>query len=344
MREHFPVLESCLYFNTAYTAPLSSSLLTWRAADDVTYLEQGDSYKTITEKKYFDEAQTVLAQFAGAEKATTFIAANFSSAFQNFLLHLPRDFRFLVLEDEYPSLTGIVDDLGFFAKKLPVSTTVENTVWEELQNNSYAVLTLSAIQYTSGLYFDFASLSRIKKAFPSLIILIDGTQFLGAEIFSLRESPVDAIFGSSYKWLLAGYGTGYAILKPSLLSHLNISQEKLAATYDRGQLSVKSVGSLSFSLKQIMAADFPKLIQYKKQLSKRMFEELKNRGLLSEEIAQRFAHSSIYNLQINDSVYRGLLEKNVRCIKRGEGVRVAIHHYNTQEDITTFFKIIDALL
>ena len=75
-----------------------------------------------------------------------------------------------------------------------------------------------------------------------------------------------------------------------------------------------------------------------------MFEELKNRGLLSEEIAQRSLHSSIYNLQINELVYRGLLEKNVRCIKRGEGVRVAVHHYNTQEDITTFFKIIDALL
>lgn len=344
MREHFPVLESCLYFNTAYTAPLSSSLLAWRAADDVTYLEQGDAYKTIAEKKYFDEAETTLAQFAGAEKATTFITANFSSAFQNLLIHLPRDFRFLVLEDEYPSLTGIVDDLGFTAKKIPVSATVENTVLEELQNNSYAVLTLSAIQYTSGLYFDFEALSRIKKAFPSLIILIDGTQFLGAEIFSLRESPVDAIFGSTYKWLLAGHGTGYAILKSSLLSQLKLTQEKLAATYDRGQLSVKSVGSLVFSLKQIIAADFSKLIQYKKQLSKRMFEELKKRGLLSDEIAQRSLQSSIYNLQINELVYRGLLEKNVRCIKRGEGVRVAVHHYNTQDDITAFFKIIDALL
>jgi selenocysteine lyase/cysteine desulfurase len=75
-----------------------------------------------------------------------------------------------------------------------------------------------------------------------------------------------------------------------------------------------------------------------------MFGELKRRELLSEEIAQRTLHSSIYNLQINEFVYHGLLEKNVRCIKRGEGVRVALHHYNTQNDITTFFKIIDALL
>ena len=110
------------------------------------------------------------------------------------------------------------------------------------------------------------------------MILIDGTQFLGAEVFSLRESPVDAVFGSTYKWLLAGHGTGYAMLKPSLLSHLNISQEKLAATYDRGQLSVKSVGSLAFSLKQIIAADFPKLIQYKKQLSHKDVWGIKKTG------------------------------------------------------------------
>jgi len=344
MRNHFPILESCLYFNTAYTAPLSSSLLAWRSRDDISFLEEGDAYKTTTEKKHFEAAEATLAQFTGADKETTFVTANFSTAFQNFLIHLPRDFRFLVLEDEYPSLTGIVDDLGFVSKKLPVSATVEETVWEELQNNSYAVLTLSAIQYTSGLYFDFKFLSKIKKAFPSIIILIDGTQFLGAELFSLRDSPVDAIFGSTYKWLLAGYGTGYAILKPSLLSRLNIPHQKLVATYDRGQLSVLSVGSLSFSLKQIMAAGFPQLIQQKKQLSQMMFEALKKRGLLADEIAQRSLHSSIYNLQVNDVVYQALLANNVRCIRRGSGVRIAVHYYNTKNDVTALLSIIDSLI
>lgn len=344
MRNHFPILDQCLYFNTAYTAPLSSALSKWRLADELAYEEKGDFYKNEIEKDHFQTATKALARFADAEVDSTFISGNFSSAFQNFLIHLPRDFRFLVLEDEYPSLTGIVEDLGFESHALPVATNIEEVVWEALHKASYEVLTLSAIQYTSGLFFDMTWLAKIKKAFPNLIILIDGTQFLGAELFSLRESPVDAIFGSTYKWLLAGYGTGYAAIKSRILSQLGLSSSKLAATYDRGQLSVKAVGSLGFSLNQIMAAGFPALIRQKQALADRMFEGLKKRALLTDIVAQRERHSSIYNLQITEEVYQGLLAKNVRCIKRGNGVRVAVHYYNTPQDINIFFEIIDDLL
>ena len=344
MRNHFPILDQCLYFNTAYTAPLSSALSKWRLADELAYEEKGDFYKNEIEKVHFQTATKALARFADAEVDSTYISGNFSSAFQNFLIHLPRDFRFLVLKDEYPSLIGIVEDLGFESHALPVATNIEEVVWEALHKASYEVLTLSAIQYTSGLFFDMTWLAKIKKAFPNLIILIDGTQFLGAELFSLRESPVDAIFGSTYKWLLAGYGTGYAAIKSRILSQLGLSPSKLAATYDRGQLSVKAVGSLGFSLYQIMAAGFPALIRQKQALADRMFEGLKKRALLTDIVAQRERHSSIYNLQITEEVYQGLLAKNVRCIKRGNGVRVAVHYYNTPQDINIFFEIIDDLL
>ncbi|MEL0225133.1 MAG: aminotransferase class V-fold PLP-dependent enzyme [Flavobacteriaceae bacterium] len=344
MRNHFPILDQCLYLNTAYTAPLSSTLSKWRLADDLAYEEKGDFYKNEIEKGHFKTTTKALARFADAEVECTFITGNFSSAFQNFLIHLPRNFRFLVLEDEYPSLTGIVEDLGFESHALPLSLNIEEAVWEELHKVPYEVLTLSVIQYTSGLFFDMMWLEKIKKTFPSLIILIDGTQFLGAELFSLRESPIDAIFGSTYKWLLAGYGTGYAAIKSSLLSQLGISVNKLTTTYDRGQLSVKAVGSLGFSLNQIMTAGFPALIRQKQALANRMFEGLKKRSLLTDIVAQRKRHSSIYNLQITEEVYQGLLARKVRCIKRGNGVRVAIHHYNNTKDVNDFFEIIDELL
>ena len=101
------------------------------------------------------------------------------------------------------------------------------------------------------------------------------------------------------------------------MSQLGIKVNKLTATYDRGQLSVKAVGSLGFSLNQIMTAGFPALIRQKQALANRMFEGLKKRSLLTDIVAQRKRHSSIYNLQITEEVYQGLLARNVRCIKRG---------------------------
>lgn len=344
MREHYPILANCLYFNTAYTAPLSLELVQWQQEDDAAYLNQGDHYKLHIEKRYLDEARTALATFAGADKATTFITGNFSSAFQNFLMHIPRDYSILLLEDEYPSLTGIVEDMGFNSTVLPLSSTIETQLWEHLQEHSYAVFALSAIQYTSGLYFDRAWLTKIKKAFPEMLLLVDGTQFLGAELFSFNQSPFDAIFGSTYKWLLAGYGTGYAIIKPDLLKQLGLSPKKIAASYDRGQVSVKAVGSLNFSLNQIMQADFPSLIKHKKQLSAKLFTALKQRKLLSSSIAERAEHSSIFNLQLREETYQALLANGVRCIKRGNGVRIAVHYYNTTEDVEALLSLLDELL
>ena len=272
LRHLFPVLDQCLYLNTAYTAPLSRPIHDWYSKDDQQFLAHGDQYKIIDEKKYSLTAQHALAKFVGNAIDHTFITGNFSSAFQNFILHLPKGSRFLLLSEEYPSLTGLVNHHGFDFDEVNITVDIEEKVWDALHGKSYDVFALSAIQYSSGMFFDMKWLEKIKKAFPNLMILIDGTQFLGAEIFSLRESPVDAIFGSSYKWLLAGYGTGYAAIKTSLLSQLGLSIKKLATAYDRGQLSIKAVGSLGFSLNQIIAADFPSLIRQKQALAHQMFE------------------------------------------------------------------------
>ena len=344
MRNDFPLLDQCLYFNTAYTAPLSKALLKWRKEDDQAYFDGGDHYKLGNEKKYLAEVREELATFAGADKQHTFISSNFSTALQNFLIQLPRDYRFLSLKEEYPSLTGVIQDLGFETTLVPLTATVEQEVWEALQQNHFDVLAISAVQYSNGYIFDFNFLDQIKATFPRVIILIDGTQFLGAEAFSLKHSPVDALFGSTYKWLMAGHGTGYALFSPLLLERLGLKQERLERVYDRGQLSVKAVGTLLFSIKKLLAADFPALLQFKKELSLQLFEGLKQRKLLDEGTLSRTNHSSIFVIQVKEEVYEKLLQNKVRCIKRGSGVRLSVHFYNTSKEIEQLFLILDKIL
>ena len=81
------------------------------------------------------------------------------------MIQLPRDYRFLSLKEEYPSLTGVVQDLGFeilyFANRLGRGRYMGSS-----QHNHYDVLAISAIQYSNGFIFDFKLLERIKAAFP----------------------------------------------------------------------------------------------------------------------------------------------------------------------------------
>ena len=344
MRSYFPILDSCVYLNTAYTGPLSSDLLEWRSKDDISFLTLGDHYKTKLEKQYYQEAREAVARFVNSEEKTTFITANFSSAFQNFIVQLPKSFRFLVVEDEYPSLTGLISNHGFSSKEIPMTHLVEQAIWEELHLNNYQVLTLSAVQYTSGILLDMNWLVKIKEAFPELLLLVDGTQFIGAHQFDFSASPIDGIFGSSYKWLMAGYGTGFALLKKELLTRLNIPVAMLDQAYDRGQLSVKALGSLALAVNTLLDQDFIQLMEIKDRLANYLKAGLSKRNLLDEIVEQREKHSSIFNIQLNRKQYESLLAENVRCIWRGNGVRIAVHHYNTKEDIDRFFNYLDKLL
>lgn len=344
MREQFPLLEQCTYLNTAYTAPLSSSLMKWREADEKKYFDLGDQYKIKIEKDHYVSAQKGMALFAGSTLDRTFITGNFSSAFQNFIVHLPTNSHFLLLKDEYPSLTAIVKDHGFSFDELPITFKVEEQVWKTLNDTKYDVLALSAIQYTSGMYFDFEWLKKIKKAFPELLILVDGTQFIGAEVFDFNSSAIDALFGSTYKWLMAGHGTGFALVKSRLPPNVNISSKQLQSAYDRGQLSVKAVGSLAFALKCLNEQNFQQLVAQKNSLASMLKSELVARKLLDETIVNRHHHSSIFKLNLSEEVYKKLLIKDVRCMQRGNGVRIALHIYNNTHDVNRFLTIIDSLI
>lgn len=344
MREQFPLLEQCIYLNTAYTAPLSSSLMKWREADEKKHFDLGDQYKIKVEKDHYVSAQKEMTLFTGSTLDRTFITGNFSTAFQNFIVHLPTDFHFLLLKDEYPSLTAIVKDHGFSFYELPFTSTIEEQVWKTLNETKYDVLALSAIQYTSGMYFDFEWLKKIKKAFPELLILVDGTQFVGAEVFDFNSSPIDALFGSAYKWLMAGHGTGFALIKSHLPTSVNISSEQLQSTYDRGQLSIEAVGSLAFALKNLNEQNFQQLVTQKNTLASMLKDELVARKLLDETIVKRHHHSSIFKLNLSEEVYKKLLTKDVRCMQRGNGVRIALHIYNNMDDVNRFLTIIDTLI
>ena len=44
-------------------------------------------------------------------------------------------------------------------------------------------------------------------------MVADGTQFLGTTDFNFYESGLDVLGASAYKWLLAGYGNGFFMIK-----------------------------------------------------------------------------------------------------------------------------------
>lgn len=343
MRNQFPILKDRIYLNTPYTGLLSEEVKAVLAQESARYYSTGDAYKKDYIPVLQKETENAVQDFLDAKDAHVYLTQSFSSGFSKFLFAVPKSYRFLLLEDDYPALSTLVADHGFVYDQIKVTADIEEQVMKKLANRNYQVLALSVIQYTSGLYFDPKVLKKIKLLYPDLLILLDGTQFLAAEPYSFSSGVADAIFASTYKWFLAGYGTGLACIRYSVLAHLNVDRRVLEERYDRGHIALQSIAALKTSLAQIKKNGFDDLMHQKKQVNNYLYTQLKAVDSLPAMVEERKQHASFYNLNLNEAAYQRLLNNSIDCIQRGRGVRVGVHHYNTQADVDAFIEVLTQL-
>ena len=73
-----------------------------------------------------------------------------------------------------------------------------------------------------------------------------------------------------------------------------------------------------------------------------MIDGLKDRKLLDSKIFSRQTHSSIFNIDDKDGkLHSFLLENKIQTSQRGNGCRISLAFYNTENEIKYFFKVLD---
>lgn len=344
MKNSYPSLKNCTYLNTAYCGIFSDSMVEWRIKTDQLYSENADYYKSIQAVEMEKHAQQQVSKLMNASLSETFLATSCSAGLQAFLFKIPKHYNFLLLKDDYPSITDMVVDHQFNYTEIPLQKDVEEAVLSELRNKNFEVFLFSAVQYNSGLLFDMDFLKTIKKEFPDIIILVDGTQFIANVHFDFNKSVVDGIFVSGYKWLLAGHGNGFMCLKESLLSRLKLSSKDIINLLDRGHRAPLAMGSLGFAIEELLSHGLERVFESNRSLGQYLFNALNKRALLEEFVALRKEHSSIFTLIIGKDIFDFLIKNNIRCVQRGLGVRVSLHFYNTKEDVDYLLKTLDQAL
>ena len=62
--------------------------------------------------------------------------------------------------------------------------------------------------------------------------------------------------------------------------------------------------------------------------------------LLEPEVQKRQIHSSIFNIRGDEDLFNHLRTNNIICSRRGSGIRISFHYFNTSEDLKTLMKTI----
>ena len=354
-RKKFPVLRQYIYANTASAGLLSDDLMQWRQEHDLDYLIGGSDMKTKAMLEFLPEVRRTIAKFFGAKPENTSLVQNFSLGLNLLLDGLDAKHNILLVENDYPSVNWPFESRDFSIFYAKQDAHLEENIHGMIKKHSISVLALSLVQWVNGIRIDVNFLNTLKRDFPDLIIIADGTQFCGTTDFSFEDSGIDVLGGSGYKWLLGGYGNGFFLFTDGMADHFSLKTTgfnavggdvskrdtiRLAKQLEPGHLDTLNFGSLKFSLEYLESLGKKNIAERLEEISKAAKEIFSEMGLLDETVKARTSHSTIFNIEGNDSLFKSLKAKKVMCSQRGGGIRLSFHFYNTKSDLEAIVKIL----
>ncbi len=354
IRKEFPVIRKGIYANTAVYGPMYDSLLDWRQEHDLDVLLHGSAMRERSLKILFNTRSTV-GEFFNCKRENVALVPNFSTALNLLLEGLQPKTKVLLLENDYPSVNWSFENRDFDISYVQMDADIEERIQETIRANTIEVLALSMVQWLDGFLMDTDFFKELKKSHPNLIIIVDGTQFCGTRTFDFDNSGIDVLGASAYKWLLAGYGNGFMLFSDAVQERFSVrsigfnaangdlskkGSIRFAKKMEPGHLSCLNFGSLKFSLDFMSNIGMDKISAHNKSLSIKAKQEFAALGLLEQGILKREAHSTIFNIKGDAALFKKLLENDVLCAQRGNGIRLSFHFYNTQDEIDEIVRIV----
>jgi len=353
----FPILKTTTYLNTAASGLLSKSVLDFRKDHDEQFFKYGSKFKDY-QSEMLSQTREAVGSFFTCEPNQIALVQNFSLGFNTFLEGLPKKSLFLLLKGDYPSINWPVETRDFKRNYISISANLEQDLITEFKRQQPDVFAFSIVQYISGIKIDLQVINTLKAQYPETLFVADGTQYCGTESFNFKDSGIDVLGASAYKWLNAGYGNGFLLFKDELPNKVfpktigfNSSFGKykqqdnsFLGRFEPGHQDTLNFGSLKVALtvsNQIGVENIERSIKVLSTSAKHQFEK---HHLLDEAVIKRNAHSSIFNIKGDDKLYNTLIKNEILCSQRGNGIRVSFNYFNTEEDLEKLMSVITATL
>ncbi len=238
-------------------------------------------------------------------------------------------------------------------------------ILEAIDKNT-RVVALGNVHWADGTKFDLKTIRKRTREVGALMI-IDGTQSVGALPFDVSSLQPDALVCAGYKWLMGPYSMGLAYYgeyfdqgKPIEESWINrIQSENFAGLvnyqdgYHEGALRYEVGEHSNFILVPMMLEALRQINQWKskniqdycKRITRLPIQKLREAGFWIEDDDYRGHH--LFGIRfpktVNVEQLKIALQKNKIAVSfRGDSIRVAPHVYNQEADLMKLVKVLTA--
>lgn len=235
-------------------------------------------------------------------------------------------------------------------------------------NQQTRVVAMAHTHWADGTIFDLASIRKRTKEVGALLI-VDGTQSVGALPFDVEMIQPDALVCAAYKWLLGPYSIGLAYYgdhferaKPIEENWINrLDSENFsglvnyAADYQPGAARF-SVGEQSNfilapmalqAIRQINRWGVGNIQSYCKAITDPAIAALQAKGFLIDDSPYRASHlfGIRHSKPMDPEKVKDKLNKNrIQVSFRGDSIRVSPHVYNDVNDLNRLAKVLSSAI
>lgn len=363
-KHQFDIPDDITYLNIAAQSPAFKSIF----EAGLEGLKQKNKPYTIKGSDYFEpvtELKKLFAKLVDADdynRIASIPSVSYGMATVANNIALNEGDEILVVDEQFPSNMYSWQKLAknYNAKiktiKAPETTKQWNQDILDAINVKTALVAIGNIHWSNGSLFNLKAISKKAKSYNSLLV-IDGSQSIGALPFSVKEIQPDALICAGYKWLFGPYGCAYGYfgayfdngnpIEENWSNRLNSEDFSGLTSYESeykpmaNRYSVGENGNFIYVRMQIAALKqiiewTPKAIQnYCKDISRDAVKEFKALGCEIEDDNYRSHH--LFGIKLPGSLdlhalKKDLFDKNIFVSFRGSYIRISCHLFNTADD------------
>ena len=366
-RHLFSLPDDVHYLNCASRGPLLKSV----EQTGIAQMRRQISPEPSAPERYFEASDQLRQEIGGLINAAPsqialIPAVSYGIAIAVHNTQLDESANVVLMADEFPSnvyawmaecnRTGAT--LRTVAR--PAGDDALATRWSQAMvdaiDENTAAVTISTVQWTEGLHFDLKDICQRARDVGALMV-VDGTQSIGALPFDFAQLEPDLVVGSGYKWLLGPYQIGFAAFGDRLIDgqpfehHWSnragtgdvrdtgyfLEFQGGAKRFDVGQIANHfTVPMLTEAVKQVRSWGPAALQEHCASLINGLLDEIRSDTLRVVDNTQRVAH--IAGIRISDEtrlerILGALAKRKVKVSRRGDVLRVAPYAYNNADDI-----------
>jgi selenocysteine lyase/cysteine desulfurase len=376
-RAKFMLPRKVAYLNCAYMGPMMKKV----EKAGIRGIQMKRKPYQVTPDDFFHDTETLRSLYAEVINApdpnriVVVPSASYGLANVANNLNLKKGEKIIVLGEQFPSNVypwmAACEAAGATLQIVepPSGNGSRGARWNEdiiaAIDSSTKLIALGHVHWADGTRFDLKAI-REKTHEVGALMVIDGTQSVGALPFDVQELEPDALVCAGYKWLMGPYSIGLAYYGPAFdngspiednwinryesenFANLVNYQENYqpgALRYEVGEHSnFILVPMLLEAVKQIRRWGVENIQTYCKELSAPFLDQISALGYQIEEENYRSAH--LFGIRLGPEHNLEKLQKSLKANKvsvsvRGSAIRIAPNVYNDNLDFKRLLRALD---